>query len=83
MKIKIVILATVCSLLSSCGSDLPTTRNIKPYIVKSIDGHNDKLCKYNLETGADYVSYDDNITVVDSIGKWVIGDSLIITLNKR
>ena len=47
MKIKIVILATVCSLLSSCGSDLPTTRNIKPYIVKSIDGHNDKLCKYN------------------------------------
>lgn len=29
------------------------------------------------------INYRDNISVVDSIGKFVIGDSIALSLNKR
>lgn len=81
-KAFFILLVSVC--LFSCGSDLPTNEAMKdPYIVKSIETLEGKLCKYNLETGYDYITYRDNITVVDSIGKFVIGDSVRLSLNKR
>ena len=81
-KAFFILLVSVC--LFSCGSVLPTNEAIKdPYIVKSIETLEGKLCKYNLATGFNYINYCDNITVVDSIGKFVIGDSVRLSLNKR
>lgn len=75
---------SVIGCLFSCGSKLPTDNAIKyPYIVKSIETLEGKLCIYNIETGHDYALYIDNISVVDSVGKFVIGDSVRFSLNKR
>lgn len=70
--------------LCSCGSNIPTKDVIdKQYIVTSIESHdNTVLCTYNLETGVDYIQYQDNVSVVDSIGKFVIGERVYFSLNK-
>lgn len=81
---KVFFILLVSVYLYSCGSDLPTNEVMKdPYIVKSIETLEGNLCRYNLETGFYYINYRDNITVVDSIGKFVIGDSVRLSLNKR
>ena len=36
------------------------------------------LCVYKLKTGIDAAIYQDNITIVDSIGKFDIGDLVIL-----
>jgi hypothetical protein len=73
--------------LFSCGRNLPTGKiKEKPYIVKSITDANiysEGTCRYVLTTGVDYYYFRDNIEVVDSIGKFVIGDSVSIYLIKR
>lgn len=81
-KAFFILIVSVC--LFSCGSNLPTNKTMeKPYIVKSIETFDKGLCLYNLETGVDHINYRDNISVVDSIGKFVIGDSIALFLNKR
>lgn len=70
--------------LLSCSVDLPAGFAIEePYIVKSIDGFSSELCKYNLSTNTDFLYFIDEISVVDSIGKFNIGDSVRINLNKQ
>ena len=81
-KAFFILIVSVC--LFSCGSNLPTNKTMEtPYIVKSIETFDKGLCLYNLETGVDNINYRDNISVVDSIGKFVIGDSIALFLNKR
>ena len=72
-KAFFILIVSVC--LFSCGSNLPTNKTMEtPYIVKSIETFDKGLCLYNLETGVDNINYRDNISVVDSIGKFVIED---------
>ena len=81
-KAFFILIVSVC--LFSCGSNLPTNKTMEtPYIVKSIETFDKGLCLYNLETGVDNINYRDNISVVDSIDKFVIGDSIALFLNKR
>ena len=81
-KAFFILIVSVC--LFSCDSNLPTNKTMEnPYIVKSIETFDKGLCLYNLETGVDNINYMDNISVVDSIGKFVIGDSIALFLNKR
>jgi hypothetical protein len=81
-KTFFMLIVSIC--LFSCGSYIPTDSvRIDPYVVQSIEVFDYGLCKYNLVTGFDHINYRDNITVVDSIGKFVIGDTLQFSLNKR
>jgi len=82
----ILILFISIILLSSCGSNLPMDNQIeKPYRVVKISGHgyNTSLCQYDLETGQDHISFIDNISIIDSIGKFAIGDSIKLSASKR
>ena len=82
----ILILFISIILLSSCGSNLPMDNQItKPYRVVKISeqGYSKSLCQYDLETGQDHINFIDNICIVDSIGKFAIGDSINLSANKR
>lgn len=82
--IKIIYTLPLFGCLISCGYYLPTNKVLKdPYIVISFESYGDNMCKYNLETGMDYIDFQDNISVIDSIGKFMIGDSLRLSLNKQ
>lgn len=84
---KNAFLAAILSVfMFSCESNLPTNRFIEePFIVKSIETHfqDTVVCVYNLQTRIDYVYYISTIAVVDSIGKFAIGDSVMFILNPR
>lgn len=84
MKIKILALILIIVCLHSCGSNIPTQKDAKsPYVVISIELFDDtKLCKYNISTGTDYFYFDDNMTIIDSIGKFSISDTVYLSLNK-
>jgi len=78
---KFLLLLTI--ILSSCHY-LPTGNVMEdPYIVKSIERYCSirGLCKYNISTGLDNINYIDDITIIDSIGKFTIGDSVVLCLN--
>ncbi len=78
MKIKLLILS-LGLFLYSCGDNLPTGKVIQdPYIVVSIkESFKWKhMCQYNLSTGQDYMDFRDDISIIDSIGKFNVGDSV-------
>lgn len=80
---KLLIILLIASGLYSC-TYIPTTKQApNPYIVVSIEQWVSNLCKYDLETGYDNINYQDDITIVDSIGKFVIGDSILFSAYKK
>ncbi len=82
-KMKYVILILLSMYIISCKNYLPTNKENKiKYVVKSIDEWSEKTCLYNLETGKSYISYNNDITINDTIGKFNIGDTVFLTLNK-
>lgn len=84
---KNVVLAVIVSVfMFSCDSKIPANRKLEePYIVKSINSfyQDTVVCVYHLSTGVEYWNYTDNVPVVDSIGKFAIGDSVMFILDKR
>lgn len=78
--LSLSLIVLIGMLLSSCGDALPSgnIHTVDPYIVKSIDEWTEVNCQYNLSTGAEYVYLIDNITIVDSIGKFQIGDTILV-----
>ena len=85
MKTKKIFLGlVVISLfLNSCGGKIPTGNYLDdPYVVKSINELERDFCVYSVSTGAGYVNYRNNIEVVDSIGKFAIGDTIIFKIEK-
>lgn len=80
LAIASLLLAVV---FTSCDN-LPTRNAIKePYIINSICEWNNTMCKYTMSNGTSYVFYDNEISVIDTIGKFAIGDSVVISLNYR
>lgn len=85
MKAKNILLTVIIGVcLISCRGNLPTSKVIDdPYIVKSIETYDRILCVYNLETGQDYPNFIDDVSVVDTIGKFTIGDTVCFVLKKQ
>ena len=85
-KIKKAVVYSFCTLLSivlsSCGSNLATDL---PYVIYSTEKFNTSktMCIYSAETGIDHIHYIDVISIVDSIGKFNIGDTLYLSPNNR
>ena len=80
---KFLLLAIIAIGFTSCNY-LPTGNVLEdPYIVISIERFSPKLCKYIISTETDYLNFKDNVIVIDSIGKYVIGDSVILLLNYK
>lgn len=78
---KILLLFTIAVILTSCGNLVPTYQNQSfPYKIVEINNLDQSdfhgLCKYRVETGVDNLFYIDNYNVVDSIGKFKIGDEV-------
>jgi hypothetical protein len=71
----------VSGFLSFCRNKIPTGAFApKPHVVYSIEEFNKDMCVYNVSTGNDdYLEYIYDLQIVDSIGKFSIGD--IIRLN--
>lgn len=76
----------LCVLLCSCGSsDIPMNYAMKePYIVESIDIYPiEGYCQYNLgSVGGWSINFANYIAVYDSIGKFVVGDTVRLDLKK-
>lgn len=54
---------------------------IKPVVYKIENFGSSIYCEYYINTYTDYVYYDDDIIIVDTIGKFSIGDTVnIITI---
>lgn len=86
------VIVLLCILLISCENSfniiLPTNDvTLKYYNVESIEKvdvihiTNDKLCIYNLDCVG--TIFYRNISVVDSIGKFKIGDKVYLNLNLK
>jgi len=83
---KIFLISFVIFSLFSCQPSVPTKEvDTKPYVVKSIEEFEFKLglCVYKLKADIDNTSFIDYISVVDSIGKFNIGDSVVFSLNQQ
>lgn len=85
-KLNLLILLVLSMVLFSCGNKIPTgdidiTGN--PYRVTKITEFSTGICTYHIKTGVDYTNYADNLIIVDSIGKFTIGDTVYISLNKN
>jgi len=79
-KAFFILLVSVC--LFSCNN-LPTRNAInEPYIINSIEEWTKTMCKYKMSNGTSYAFYDNDISVIDTIGKFAIGDSVVLSLNK-
>lgn len=80
---KLLIILLIASGLYSC-SYIPTNKQVSdPYVVVSIERFDGNLCRYDLETGYDNIGYKDDITIVDTIGKFSIGDSILLSAYKK
>lgn len=88
-KLFLILLVTIG--LFSCGktdisSNYLPTRDIcdKPYTVTNIKGNftNKHFCVYNLQNHTDFLTFDNSIFVVDSVGRFAIGDTVQILLIK-
>lgn len=83
MKAKLLVLVLVLG-LSSCGDKMVTVPFEHPLTVvrvESLDQSNyNSLCLYRLETGTDYIDFIDNYNVIDSIGKFRVGDEVHFNL---
>ena len=82
--IKGLFLILVSGSLFSCGYFIPANNIVyRPYIVTDISRYSDKNCLYHISNGSDYIDIDDDLTIIDSIGKFNINDTVYITLNKK
>jgi hypothetical protein len=95
---KTFILALLSTILFSCGDgELLITRTHKPdcnniasngpcinyYVVSKIENRQDSLCRYYLTTSNyNWLLFDSNISFVDSIGKFEIGERLYVSFDK-
>lgn len=85
---KLLLILGISILLFGCGDYTPMERQalINPFKVVKIESVSQAefkgLCVYRVETGVDHLSYIDNYQVLDSIGKFNIGDVVYFTLNK-
>lgn len=88
-KIKLLLTLVLMALvMTSCefgGNKIPTdaitqSRDHQFYVksINIIDYDDVGLCRYTITTGREYIGYDDHITVVDSIGKFNIGQAVEI-----
>lgn len=69
--------------LFSCNN-IPTRNVIKePYVIYKIEEWSKGMCKYSISNGTTYAFYNNDISVIDSIGKFTIGDIVFISLNNR
>ena len=76
---KLITITILATLLSSCDSNIITlSSTCNSYIITEIKRFDDsnKRAKYIATTYADYIYYKDDIVFVDTIGKYVIGDSV-------
>ena len=75
--LKITILLFAIS-LTSCDQSLKLTPDEYPFLVKNIYqfDNKDKLCQYDLDRGTGYVHYINQISIIDTIGKFDIGDTV-------
>lgn len=73
---KLFIISSI--ILASCGRMIPIGKihDDNPYEVKSIYFYSSSHCRYTLSTNEDNIDFKDEITIVDSIGKFNIGDTL-------
>lgn len=75
-----VLALTLVFSISSCGDKVVTVPFENPLTVVKIESLNqskfNSLCVYRIETGVDYLEYIDNYNVIDSIGKFRIGDEV-------
>ena len=82
--INIITILFISIFLISCGNQIPTDKNqSSPYIVTSITNLEYGTCTYKINTGTDYIRFYDILSVVDSVGKFNICDTVYFTLNKR
>lgn len=79
VTIFFILLVSVC--LFSCGSKILMEK--QEYYIKSIEEYSNKLCTYNISTGVDNNGYIDNISIIDTIGKFAIGDTVSLSSNKH
>lgn len=82
---KLLLFITFITILSSCGELIPTYQNQSfPYKIVKITNLDQSdfygQCNYRVETGIDNLFYIDNYNVVDSIGKFKIGDEVNLKL---
>lgn len=85
---KNIFLIVISLLLFACsdfGNKIPMN---KAYIIQSITEKEFGGCTYYIKTKAalenkDNVRFIDNIYIIDSVGKFDIGDTVYLRLNKR
>ena len=82
-------LLLVAFILTSCGNTevITTEKNVINYTVHSVysmsDTDNPKFCRYYISTGKDYVTFNDNVFIRDSIGKFSISDTIVLVPMKK
>ena len=90
---KLILIALVAIMFTSCDPYIPIGKMDKsnrefPWIVISIDRAPSKeydirlYCEYNISTGHDRVSIEDEIIIIDTIGKYKIGDTIMLISKK-
>lgn len=85
-NLLLIINIVTITYLTSRTTRLPTEQIIdSPYTVVQIDNwfDNKTTCSYHLTTHSSYAYYDNEIEMVDSIGKFTIRDTVYIHLYKR
>lgn len=78
MKKNIILL--VILFLVGC---MPSFRGTHLFSVDSINLLSDGVCEYYLSTGYDYQGFDDNFKIIDSIGKYQVGDTINLVMLKH
>lgn len=81
--IKGLFLILVSGSLFSCVYIPSNNTTYKPYIVTDISQYSETNCLYEIDNGSGYIDIDDNLIIIDSIGKFNINDTVYITLNKK
>lgn len=80
-KLSFILLISIS--LFGCDSNIGMDKYYFPYKVIAITNISSKTyCKYYLNTSHSYYEFIDEIVIVDSIGKFNIGDSILLSAYK-
>jgi len=84
-RILNTILLLISLLLISCSDNISGLRDMEsPYIVVNTSDWNSKThCLYSLSTKSTYAHLQNNVIIVDSIGKHNIGDTVYVCIENK